>query len=132
VEIPASHSAAGLIVAALAVVALASQRVSTPTPISLRAPPLPASSSGVRALREGQQLDLNQAAAGDLVLLPGVGPKLAQRIVQERERRGGFRSVEQLLDVKGIGHATLTQLARFVSVTVPLTDRATNSPSGSR
>jgi competence ComEA-like helix-hairpin-helix protein len=132
VEIPASHSAAGLIVAALAVVALASQRGPAPAETTLRAPPLPASNSGVRALREGQSLELNRAAAGDLVLLPGVGPKLAQRIVQERERRGGFTSLEQLLEVKGIGHATLAQLARFVRITPPLTDRAASSRSNSR
>jgi competence ComEA-like helix-hairpin-helix protein len=106
-----------LIVAALAVVALASARGAPPVDGRLhRAPALPTSSAGVRALREGELLDLNRAAAGDLVLLPGVGPKLAERIVAERSRRGGFTRAEQLLEVKGIGQATLKRLAPFIRI----------------
>ena len=88
-----------------------------------RAPVLRASTPSVRALRDGQALDLNRAQAGDLVLLPGVGPKLAQRIVEERVRRGGFRKPEELLEVKGIGPATFQRLQPFVQVTAAPTDR---------
>lgn len=55
----------------------------------------------------GMKLDLNRASAEDLALLPGIGPETARAIVAERERRGGFGSVDALLDVKGIGPKTL-------------------------
>jgi competence protein ComEA len=68
------------------------------------------------ALALGQPLDLNRATAVELEVLPKVGPALAGRIVALRERRGGFKSVEELDDVKGIGPATLKQLAPLVTV----------------
>lgn len=48
-------------------------------------------------------LNLNQASAAQLQRLPGIGPKMAQRIIVFRKLHGGFHSVEQLLDVEGIG-----------------------------
>jgi competence protein ComEA len=61
-------------------------------------------------------LDLNAATLDQLDELPGVGPATAQAIVDERERRGGFRSVDDLLDVRGIGPAKLEQLRDLVTV----------------
>jgi competence protein ComEA len=61
-------------------------------------------------------VDLNAATAADLDALPGIGPVLAQRIVEHRERSGPFRSVEQLDDVPGIGPATYAELAELVAV----------------
>ncbi len=61
-------------------------------------------------------VDLNAATAPDLDALPGIGPVLAQRIVEHRERNGPFRSVEQLDDVPGIGPATYAELAELVTV----------------
>lgn len=61
-------------------------------------------------------LDLNAATAGDLDALPGIGPVLAQRIVEYRERTGFFRTVEQLDDVPGIGPTTYAELAELVTV----------------
>jgi competence protein ComEA len=60
-------------------------------------------------------VDLNAATAADLDALPGIGPVLAQRIVEHRERNGPFRSVEQLDDVPGIGPATYAELAELVT-----------------
>ena len=48
-------------------------------------------------------LDLNRVSMEDLCLLPGIGESLAHEIVTCRERRRGFRSVEELKNVKGIG-----------------------------
>lgn len=71
------------------------------------------SGTAVRALREGQPLDLNRATAADLELLPGVGPKLAERIATARSERGGrFESLGDLQAVSGIGPAKLAQIAR--------------------
>lgn len=112
-----SQSAAGLIVAALALCALAQLRMAShPAPAELARAPIPASAPVLRALRDGESFELNRATQQDLQLLPGVGPKLAERILQERARRGGFRRVEELLEVQGVGPAKLERLARFVRV----------------
>ncbi|PRY42124.1 competence protein ComEA [Geodermatophilus tzadiensis] len=61
-------------------------------------------------------LDLNAATATDLDALPGIGPVLAQRIVDHRGEHGRFTSVEQLDDVPGIGPAIYAELADLVRV----------------
>ena len=48
-------------------------------------------------------LDLNRASIEDLCLVPGIGESLAREMVAYRERRKGFRSVEELKNIKGIG-----------------------------
>jgi competence protein ComEA len=64
----------------------------------------------------GSRVDLNAASVGELDALPGIGPVLAQRIVDHRTRNGPFRSVDQLDDVPGIGPATAAELAELVAV----------------
>jgi competence protein ComEA len=61
-------------------------------------------------------LDLNTATATDLETLPGIGPTLAEAIVRERERRGGFASVEDLKQVRGIGEARFADIRELVVV----------------
>jgi comEA protein len=61
-------------------------------------------------------IDLNRATAAELETLPGVGPAIAGAIVEHRDRAGGFRSVEELLDVSGIGPARLERLRDLVTV----------------
>lgn len=51
----------------------------------------------------GMKLDLNGMSAADFDALPGIGPYVAQRIVEYRQRNGGTMRVEQLLEVEGIG-----------------------------
>ncbi len=60
-------------------------------------------------------IDVNSATAAQLEDLPGVGPVLAQRIVDVRSERGPFLSVEDLLDVPGIGEAKLSQMRDAIS-----------------
>ncbi len=64
----------------------------------------------------GGTVNLNTADVAALDGLPGIGPVLAQRIVDHREQHGPFRSVEDLQDVAGIGPAILGQLADAVTV----------------
>lgn len=61
------------------------------------------------------KVNLNTATAAELDALPGVGPVLAQRIVDHRDQ-GPFTSVEQLDDVPGIGPARAAELAELVTV----------------
>lgn len=62
------------------------------------------------------QVDLNSATAGQLDALPGVGPVLAQRIVDWRTQHGRFDSVDQLQSVSGIGDAKYADLKPLVTV----------------
>jgi competence protein ComEA len=61
-------------------------------------------------------LSLNAATAEQFDTLPGIGPVLAANIVSYREESGGFTAVEQLLDVSGIGEATLSELRDHVTL----------------
>ena len=61
-------------------------------------------------------VDLNTATAEELDTLPGVGPSTAQAIIDYRTEHGRFRSVEDLLDVRGIGDAKLAELRPRVIV----------------
>jgi competence protein ComEA len=61
-------------------------------------------------------VDINTADETMLESLPEVGPVTAQAIIAWRSQHGGFSSVDQLLDVDGIGDATLAKLAPFVTV----------------
>lgn len=65
---------------------------------------------------EGGPVNLNTATAEQLEELPGVGPAIAAAIIDERDRRGRFAAVEDLLDVRGIGDARLEQLRDLVTV----------------
>jgi competence protein ComEA len=64
----------------------------------------------------GAPVDVNTATAEQLDTLPGVGPATASAIIAHREQHGPFTSVDQLLDVRGIGEAKLEQLRDLVSV----------------
>ena len=59
-------------------------------------------------------LDLNNAKAEELMELPGIGEKLAQRLVEYRRSHGGFRSVEDLRKVRGIGEKRMKRLRPLV------------------
>ena len=61
-------------------------------------------------------VDINTADVRQLQTLSGVGPVLAERIVQYREEHGPFQSVEELLQVKGIGEATLEKFRAQAAV----------------
>ena len=74
--------------------------------------PLPA---GAR-LTLGAKLDLNQSTAEDLAQLSGVGPALAKAIVDERTRRGGFKSLDELDAVPGVGPSRMETLRAVVEI----------------
>jgi competence protein ComEA len=59
-------------------------------------------------------LDLDSASVADLDALPGIGPVLAARIVEHRRAHGGFRHVDELLLVPGIGPRLLERLRPYL------------------
>ena len=61
-------------------------------------------------LVESAPIDINRATLDDLITLPGIGPALAQRIIDYRIEHGPFRSVEELEYVNGIGPQTVKGL----------------------
>lgn len=71
---------------------------------------------GSAATGSGAKVDLNTATVTDLDTLPGVGPVLAQRIIDYRAAHNGFRTVDQLREVQGIGDARFRDLSPLVTV----------------
>jgi competence protein ComEA len=85
--------------------------VGEPAPPAVAGP-----SGGAGSSAPSGPLNLNTATADELDGLPGVGPATAAAIIEHRDRIGGFTSVDQLLDVRGIGEAKLEQLRPLVTV----------------
>lgn len=61
-------------------------------------------------------LDLNRVSMEDLCLIPGIGESMAREIMAYRERRKGFRSVEELKNVKGIGEKKFKSIRTFFAL----------------
>ena len=66
-----------------------------------------------------QIIDLNTAAPEDLERLPGIGPAKADAIAAYRTEHGPFRTVDQLMEVSGIGEATLEALRPYITASAP-------------
>src|SRR3972149_5057530 len=81
------------------------------------APGVAPAPSGITAARApGAPPNINAAGAAELEALPGIGEVIAQRIVDHRTANGPFASVDQLLDVSGIGDAILESIRELVTV----------------
>jgi len=61
-------------------------------------------------------ININTASAGELESLPGIGPTLAQRIIEYRTSHGPFTNIEAIQDVSGIGPAKFEQIKQLISV----------------
>jgi competence protein ComEA len=72
-------------------------------------------------------LNLNTATAAQLEKLPGVGARTAQLIVEHRQKNGGFKKVEELMNIKGIGEKSFLKLKPLVTVAPEKTDRSPGS-----
>jgi comEA protein len=62
------------------------------------------------------KININTASAEQLTALPGVGEKLAVRIVEYRQKAGSFRSTKELMNVQGIGEKNFAKLQAYLSV----------------
>ncbi len=61
-------------------------------------------------------VNINTATAAQLEALPGVGAKTARLIVEERQKNGGFKKIEELMNIKGIGEKSFLKLKPMVTV----------------
>lgn len=70
-------------------------------------------------------ININTASADQLDALPGVGAKLAARIVDYRQKNGGFKKVEDLMNVQGIGEKNFLKLKPLVTIGSPKPEKGT-------
>jgi len=75
-----------------------------------------ATSAGSGVVAAGAPVNLNTATMAELDTLPGVGPSTAQKILDYRTAQGGFKSVEDLNNVSGIGDVTFAELKDLVTI----------------
>jgi len=70
-------------------------------------------------------VNLNSASQAQLETLPGVGAAAAKRILEYRQKNGGFKKIEELMNVKGIGEKSFLKLKPFITVATapPATDK---------
>ena len=64
-------------------------------------------------------VNINTASATEFEALPGIGPKMAQRIVEYREKNGAFKKIEDLMNVKGIGEKNFLKLKSQLTIAPP-------------
>ena len=67
----------------------------------------------------GAAVNLNTASASQLEGVPGIGAKMAQRIVEYRQKNGAFKKIEELMNVKGIGEKSFLKLKPHITVSAP-------------
>jgi competence protein ComEA len=87
------------------------EKITVPTPAPTGAAADPA---GLAA--ESSLIDINTAGAEDLERLPGIGPVMAQAIVDYRAQNGPFRRLEDIQDVPGIGPATYEEIQALITI----------------
>ncbi|MBI4675411.1 MAG: helix-hairpin-helix domain-containing protein [Chloroflexi bacterium] len=79
-------------------------------------PALPSPGTSAATPSAPTKLNLNTATLEELDALPGIGPALAQRILDYRKQNGSFKSIEELKNVRGIGDALYADLKDLVTV----------------
>lgn len=86
-------------------------------PVAVCAPGTPKTPMPIgQAMTLGVKVDLNRVSEAELARVPGVGPQLARTLVQERERRGGFKTWDEVDGVRGVGAARLEALQQALEL----------------
>ncbi len=96
--------------------ALAAVLLVVPAPAAAQDKPAPA--------KVVSSVNLNTATVAELEGLPGIGRSTAQRIVEYRQKSGGFKKIEELMNVRGIGEKSFLKLKPMITVT-PKPDKPT-------
>jgi competence ComEA-like helix-hairpin-helix protein len=73
-------------------------------------------SRGVPVCTYQYKVDLNTAPASEFEILPGLGPKLSEAVIEYREQHGRFNSIEEIDNVRGIGPKKLEVLRPFLYI----------------
>ena len=68
------------------------------------------------AAAQKASVNLNSATLDQLETLPGIGRKTAERIVEFRQKNGGFKKIEELMNVKGIGEKSFLKIKPLITV----------------
>ena len=77
-----------------------------------------------KAAAPSAPLNINTATAAQLETLPGIGARTAQAIVDQRQKSGGFKKIEDLMTVQGIGEKSFLKLKPMVTVGAEKGDKA--------
>lgn len=83
----------------------------TPVP-----PPAPSGKSAPTATRAPSKININTATLAELDTLPGIGPAIAQRIIDYRTQNGDFKTIQDIKKVRGIGDALFNQIKDLITV----------------
>lgn len=73
-------------------------------------------SSSASTQAVSSKININTASSAELDKLPGIGPTYAQRIIEYRESKGGFKSISEIQNVKGIGPKTFEKLKDMIEI----------------
>ena len=80
------------------------------------APPGAAKRESAKATPSTAVVNLNTASAAELQTLPGIGAKVAARIIEYREKKGPFKKIEEVMNVQGVGEKSFLKLRAQLSV----------------
>lgn len=79
----------------------------------------PAPAKDTKAAKPVVMVNLNTATTAELEALPGIGARVAERIVEYRKQKGSFKKIEEIMNVQGIGEKSFLKLRPQLSVGKP-------------
>lgn len=92
---------------------------------------LPACSFGTKKKPPERPVNLNTANSEQLQQVPGIGPATASKILQMRKTYGPFKSVDDLLAIRGLGAKRLEKMRKYLTVGKPAASKSTPPPAKS-
>lgn len=114
-SLPGRWLVSTVFVLVFAALGLAALRYNDPQPVSGSAG-FPLVEMGAPMFEEPRRININAASLAELDLLPGIGPAMAERILDYRHEHGPFESVEELDDIQGIGPKTIERLRPLITI----------------